>query len=610
MKPTGLYRRMIGYLLPYMHWFVLSALASLLIVAFDAVSLWLIATLLHTLFKPEAIALARPEFTLSNINEILKYWTSVLISADSKFDSLKAVCFIMIFTFAAKNVLIYAQGLMVLVLNLRVVRDMRDLLYRHALRLPVTYYDRNRSGKIMSLILNDISMINASMTGTFRFLLVDPIRLIAFLSLLVIISPTLTLLVLLIYPVLGYLIVTIGKAVRRRSKRVLQTFSGLISVLSETINGIRAVKMFNMNEVETAKFEVENQKFVRNSFRSAVMSMVTSPLTETLGIMVTVVLLWYAGKKVLGGGSAFTAEDFLRYIVILVSSYQPLKRLARVNTTLQTGFAAAERVFSLFDRSGEDLRTFAPERLPRFEREIAYANVSFTYPECDEEVLHDISFSIPKGANIALVGSSGGGKSTILDLLPRFYDVNKGAITIDGRDIRECDLVGLRHLLGIVSQDTILFNDTVRNNIAYGRADASRQLVEDAARAANAMEFITHLPQGMDTVIGEKGITLSGGQKQRLAIARALLRNPPVLILDEATSALDTESERLVQNAINNLMENRTALVVAHRLSTILHADCILVVEEGRIVERGTHKELLEKNGRYKYLYDIQFESA
>jgi subfamily B ATP-binding cassette protein MsbA len=449
-------------------------------------------------------------------------------------------------------------------------------------------------------------MINSSMTRTFTHLLVEPIRLVCFVSLLFVISPVLTLLVFIIYPVLGYIIVTIGRVVRRRSGRMLRTFSGLISVLSETINGIRAVKMFNMNEVESAKFGAENRAFVRNSFRSAVASLATSPLTETLGVMVTVVLLWYAGKQVLGGTAAFTAEDFLRYIVILVASYRPMKSLARVNNSLQGAFAAAERVFALFDSPGEKLQPLDASRAPAFERQIAYDNVSFTYPGCNEEVLHGVTFSVRKGEIVAFVGSSGGGKSTILDLLPRFYDLEKGRITIDGRDVRECYLVGLRHLFGIVSQDTILFNETVRNNIAYGAADAPPERVEEAAVAANALEFIEQLSEGMDTVIGERGVTLSGGQKQRLAIARALLRNPPVLILDEATSALDTESERLVQSAINNLIADRTVLVVAHRLSTVLHADCILVIEDGRIVERGTHKELLARGGRYKYLYDIQ----
>jgi subfamily B ATP-binding cassette protein MsbA len=284
-----------------------------------------------------------------------------------------------------------------------------------------------------------------------------------------------------------------------------------------------------------------------------------------------------------------------------------MKSLARVNSSLQGAFAAAERVFALFDSPGEKLQPLDARRVPSFEHEIVYDSVSFTYPECDDEVLHGISFRVAKGQIVAFVGSSGGGKSTILDLLPRFYELAGGGITIDGRDVRECDLVGLRHLFGIVSQDTILFNDTVRNNIAYGTAEASIESIEQAATAANAIEFIEQLPKGMDTVIGEKGVTLSGGQKQRLAIARALLRNPPVLILDEATSALDTESERLVQTAVNNLMANRTVLVVAHRLSTIHHADSILVVEGGRIVEKGTHGELLALDGRYKYLYDIQF---
>jgi ATP-binding cassette, subfamily B, bacterial MsbA len=495
---------------------------------------------------------------------------------------------------------------MVSVLNLRIVRDMRDTLYSHCLALPVTYYDRNKSGSIISLIINDISMINASMTGTVNNLLLEPVRLICFVSLLLIISPMLTLLVFVIYPVLIWIILTIGKTVRRRSTRVLQNFSGLMSVLYETVNGIRAVKMFNMNEAETKKFRDENERFTHNSFRSTRMGQLSSPLTETLGILVTVILLWYAGSQVLTG-NGLTAEDFVRYLLLLISSYTPFKRLANVNSTIQGGIAAAERVFGLLDTPREPLRPYAPASAPRFEKEIAFSDVCFTYPGSPDEVLHNVSFSVAKGQVVAIAGSSGGGKSTILDLLPRFYEITGGTITIDGRDIRDCDLVGLRHVFGIVSQETILFNDTVANNISYGIVSASAQSIEQAAVAANALEFVKELAQGMNTVIGEKGVMLSGGQRQRLAIARALLRNPPILILDEATSSLDTESERLVQSAINNVMANRTVLVVAHRLSTILSADRILVLEQGRIVEQGTHRELLALGGRYKYLYDIQF---
>ncbi|MBD3321233.1 MAG: ATP-binding cassette domain-containing protein, partial [Chitinivibrionales bacterium] len=409
-------------------------------------------------------------------------------------------------------------------------------------------------------------------------------------------------------PLLAIIIVKIGQSVRRRSKRVLENIEGLVSVLHETVRNVRTVKMFNMNEIETSKFRRENQKFTRNSFRSVKISSLTSPLTEVFGLFLAVSLLWFGGNQVYASGF-MTGEDFVRFIVFLLVSYQPIKSLGGLNNTIQTGLAGAERVFGILDSPTENLTTFKRANVPSFTSRIEYRHVNFTYPQSGERVLHDISFTINRGQIIALVGSSGCGKTTILDLLPRFYEIESGGVFIDNKDIRECDLVGLRHLFGIVAQETLLFNDTVFNNIAYGVANPGKKQVIEAAAAANAAEFIEKLPRGFDTTIGENGVMLSGGQCQRISIARALLKNPPILILDEATSSLDTESERLVQNAINKLMQNRTALVVAHRLSTISHADQIFVLDSGRIVEQGKHEELLKLNNRYKYFYDIQFSS-
>jgi subfamily B ATP-binding cassette protein MsbA len=326
-------------------------------------------------------------------------------------------------------------------------------------------------------------------------------------------------------------------------------------------------------------------------------------------VVVVIVLLWYGGQEVLKSSlhAGFGAEDFVRFLIFLFSTFTPLKALTLVTNTLQRGFAASERVFSILDSPSEPLNRVRPETVPAFTGAITVEHVNFTYPCCSEEVLHDISFTLEKGSIVALVGSSGSGKSTLLDLLPRFYPVSSGTVGIDGRDVRSMDLAGLRSLFGIVAQETVLFNDSVRNNIAYGLTATPAGEIVAAAKAAQAWEFIEKMPAGLDTAIGERGVLLSGGQRQRLAIARALLRNPPVLILDEATSSLDTESERLVQEAINRLMENRTVLVVAHRLSTIRHADLILVLENGSIVERGSHEELIRLNNRYKYFYDIQF---
>lgn len=607
MGALKLYKRMLSYLSIYWRWIILSIFLSVMVVIFDGLSLWFGASLVKTLFSPENLVIpANPEISFSNLNEQLKYWTYRLIHQESPLKSLQIVCGLMAVTFLLKNILIYLKALVMARLNLNIVHDMRNQLYDHSLRLPVTYFDRNKSGNIISLIINDVENINASMTSTFDRLLVEPLRIIFFIGLLFVINVQLTLAVFIIFPIIGILISQIGKTVRRRSKRVLEYIAGLLSILHETISGVRAVKMFNMNEYEIKRFKEENHNFIHHSFRATSIGAISSPLTEVLGVVVVIILLWYGGQQVLLKGS-FGAEDFVRFLIFLFSTFTPLKALTSINNTLQRGFAAAERVFSILDTPREDLKPVNQELIPVFNHSISFSNVSFSYPGTSETVLNDINFSIPKGSIVALVGSSGAGKSTILDLVPRFYEISSGKICIDDKSVKEMDLVGLRQLFGIVSQETVLFNDTVYNNIKYSMPEATRDQVISAAKAANAWEFIEKLQSGLDTIIGERGVTLSGGQRQRLSIARALLRNPPVLILDEATSALDTESERLVQAAINNLIENRTALVVAHRLSTIRHADLIIVLENGRIVETGSHEELLALNKRYKYFNDIQF---
>ncbi|NLW32130.1 MAG: ATP-binding cassette domain-containing protein [Fibrobacter sp.] len=605
-----MYKRMLRYLTTYWPLVLFSIFLSFLVVIFEALSLWFGASLVQTLFDTSPLNTEIPDFNLENLNEILKYWTYQLIRRPEPIDSLKIVCVLMASTFLAKNILVYLKTLVMAKINLKIVRDMRNQLFAHAMKLPVPYYDKTKSGNIISLILNDVSNINASMTGTFDKLFIEPMRVLFFITTLFIINIRLTLAIFVIFPLLGFLIAQIGKVVRRRSKRVLEYMAGLLSILHETISGIRAVKMFNMNEIETEKFKKENQKFIHHSYRSTSIGAISSPLTEILGVVVVIILLWYGGSQVLTKGG-FGAEDFVRFLIFLFSTFTPLKTLTNINNTLQRGFAAAERVFSLLDSPTEPLGNLLESKpLPKFENSIEIKNVTFSYPQCSEIVLNNLSFTIKKGSIVALVGSSGAGKSTILDLLPRFYDIKHGSILIDGKDIGRMDIAGLRNLFGIVSQETVLFNETIFNNIAYGFPVASVEMVTQAAYAANAWEFIEKLPEGLNTIIGERGVMLSGGQRQRISIARALLRNPPVLILDEATSALDTESEQLVQAAINNLIENRTALIVAHRLSTIRNADMILVLENGSIIEKGSHEDLLALNKRYKYFHDIQFAAT
>ena len=360
-----------------------------------------------------------------------------------------------------------------------------------------------------------------------------------------------------------------------------------------------------MEGYEVQRFFKETHHYFQLILRRAKLGLLASPITETLGVMIGVLLLWVGGIEVLSG-EGLTPEDFLRFILLLFAMMDPLRKLSKVNVALQTGAASAERVFSILDTPPTIVDKADAVKIDSFKEKIRFKNVGFRY-ESDDKVLKDISFKIEKGSIVALVGSSGAGKSTLADLIPRFYDVNNGGITIDGHDVRDLSLNSLRRLMGVVTQETILFNDTVRANIAYGQKNVNDEQVILAAKAANALEFINDLSEGFDTVIGEKGVKLSGGQRQRLAIARAIMKNPPILILDEATSALDTESERLVQKALETLMANRTVLVIAHRLSTVTNADKIILLDKGEIKEIGTHNELMEKEGFYSNLYKIQF---
>ena len=390
-----------------------------------------------------------------------------------------------------------------------------------------------------------------------------------------------------------------------KSRRTAVKIARITNILTETLTSMRVVKAFAMEDYEVDRFSNETRNYYNLIFRRARLRSLAPPITETMGVIIGVALLWVGGTEVLNA-QGLTSEDFIRFILIMFSGLQPIRSLSNVFAEIQVGAASAERVFVILDNPPTIVDEFDAVIIDTFEDKIQINDVTFKY-ESDDTVLKNISFEIEKGSAVALVGSSGSGKSTLADLIPRFYDVNQGAIEIDGQDIRHVTLNSLRRLMGIVTQETILFNDTIKANIAYGQKDVDDKQVIAAATAANALEFIEELPEGLNTVIGEKGVKLSGGQRQRLAIARAIMKNPPILILDEATSALDTESERLVQEALGTLMTDRTVLVIAHRLSTVTNADKIIVLEKGQIKEMGTHDELIQKNGLYSNLYNVQF---
>ena len=539
------------------------------------------------------------------LNEKLKFWTDGFILRGTPQETLKVLCLTIMVVFLTKNIFLYMKNYFMTVVQFHLITEMRNRLYKHFNALSLSYFDQKKSGELTSIVINDVANLRRALGTSFHQLLVEPINLLAFIILLFIISWKLALLSIVILPIAGLTILSIGRSIRRKSKRTAAMIAGITNIITETLSSIRVVKAFAMEGYEVQRFFKETHHYFQLILRRAKLRLLASPITETLGVMIGVLLLWVGGIEVLSG-EGLTPEDFLRFILLLFAMMDPLRKLSKVNVSLQAGAASAERIFSILDTEPNIVDKTDSVKINSFEKQIMFNNVSFKY-EFDDTVLKDISFEIEKGSVVALVGSSGAGKSTLADLIPRFYDVDKGGITIDGHDIRDLSLNSLRRLMGIVTQETILFNDTVRANIAYGQIDINDEQVILAAKAANALEFINELSEGFDTVIGEKGVKLSGGQRQRLAIARAIMKNPPILILDEATSALDTESDRLVHKALETLMVDRTVLVIAHRLSTVTNADKIILLDKGEIKEMGTHNELMEKKGLYSNFYNIQF---
>ena len=605
----SLYKRMFKLVINQWPYLLLSTLAALVYVALNSASIWLIASLINNIVMDFEQLLADhtrlAEQGALSLNEKLKFWSNGFILRDTAQDTLKVLCLTIMVVFLAKNVFLYLKNISMTLVQYHLITEMRNRLYKHFNSQSLSYFHQKKSGELTSIIINDVANLRRALGTSFHQLLVEPINLLAFTVLLFIINWKLALISIVIVPISGITIMTIGRSIRRKSRRTAAMIAGITNIITETFSSIRVVKAFAMEGYEVQRFFKETHKYFKLILRRAKLRLLASPITETLGVMMGVLLLWVGGMEVLSG-KGLTPEDFLRFILLLFAMMDPLRKLSNVNVELQAGAASAERIFAILETPPTIVDELDAVKIDTFKDKIQLNDVSFKY-ESDDTVLKNISFEIKKGSTVALVGSSGAGKSTLADLIPRFYDVNQGAIEIDGQDIRHVTLNSLRRLMGIVTQETILFNDTVKANIAYGQKDVDDEQVIAAAKAANALEFIEELPKGLDTVIGEKGVKLSGGQRQRLAIARAIMKNPPILILDEATSALDTESERLVQEALETLMTDRTVLVIAHRLSTVTNADKIIVMEKGQIKEMGTHDELIQKNGLYSNLYNIQF---
>lgn len=512
------------------------------------------------------------------------------------------ICISLIIMTLLKNVTKYFAMFFLAAIRNGVVRDLRNSIYHKILHLPLSYFSEEKKGDVMAKASNDVQEVEWSIMTSLEASFREPVTIIGILFFLFYTSAELTLFIFILLPVSGLIIGQLGKSLKKTSSKGQQKMGELLSVIEETLTGLRIIKAFNAEDKSEAKFQENNQAYARLMIKMYRKRDLASPLSEFLGILVVGIVLMYGGKLVITG--ELQASMFIGYLAIFSQIISPVKALSSASYHVQKGSASMDRIHDILDADTSIEDPAQPKKIESFNKEISYNNIRFGYT--NEDVIHDISLSIKKGETVALVGPSGGGKSTLADLLPRFYDVKEGEIAIDGVNIKEATLRNIRDLMGIVTQKSILFNDTVANNIAFGVDNASREEIERAAKIANAHEFIVNLENGYDTNIGDGGNKLSGGQQQRLSIARAVLKNPPILILDEATSALDTESEKLVQEALENLMQNRTSIVIAHRLSTIQNADKICVIEKGRIVEQGKHNELINNNGVYRKLSELQ----
>ena len=607
----SIYRRMGQLLFHFWPYIFISSLAAIVFVFLNTASIWLTASLINNILADfDKIVQAQAEWAGKaglTLNEKLKYWTNVLILRETPMESLKILCLSILTVFFIKNIFLYIKNILLRIVELKLVKEIRDRLYIHIQTLSLGYFNRQHSGTITSIVMNDVEQLQTALAVVFQRLFVEPINILTFVALLFIISWKLALIAIIIIPLAGIAIFSIGRSIRRKSRRTQAKIAEIMQILTETLTSIRIVKAFVNEKEEVKNFTRESKHYFKLLLKRARLDLIAGPTTETFGVIIGVVLLWYGGMEVLAQ-KGVSAEDFIRFILILFSILGPIKQLSNVNLKIQIGAASAERIFGLLDTPPEIVEDPDPVELDVFNNSIEFDQIHFEYSDADERVLDGVTFTIKQGEVVALVGPSGSGKSTIADLIPRFFDVSKGALRIDGKNVRKISFSSLRGSMGIVTQEVILFNDTIRKNIAYGQSDVTEEAIQKAAKAANALEFIEQTPDGFDTLIGERGVNLSGGQKQRLAIARALLKNPPILILDEATSALDTESEKMVQKAIEVLMKDRTVLVIAHRLSTVQNADKIVVLDKGKILEVGSHNELYEKGGLYRRLYDIQFD--
>ncbi len=598
--------RISKYIRPYLPFAIFNIVFNILSVLFSLVSLTMVIPFLGILFETqEKVYNPQPlSFDAESIQENFYALISSMIDEQGKIEALLFICLLVLITFFFRNLFRYLALYFLTPIRNGVVHDMRMDLHKKVISLPLPFFTEQRKGDLTARLTSDLVEIEWSIMSSLEMIFKDPLNIIIYLATLIYISPELTIFVVILFPITGALIGIIGKSLRKSSDRGQNKMGDLLSIIDENISGLRIIKSFNAEKHINKNFEKES-----NTYRGIMTSLLrkkdlSSPMSEFLSTIVMVVVMWFGGQLVLNGSGDLTAQEFIGYILIFSQIIPPAKTLTTSYYYIQKGSASAKRIYEVLDAEDAIANSEHPIQVKLLNNQIEFKDLSFSYE--NTEVLKDINFTIGKGKMVALVGQSGSGKSTLADLLARFYDLEKGEILIDNNNIKEIALHDLRALMGIVSQESILFNDSIFNNIRLGKIDASEEEVIQAAKIANAHDFILETENGYQTNIGDRGNKLSGGQKQRISIARAILKNPEILILDEATSALDTESEKLVQDALIKLMDSRTSLVIAHRLSTIQNADEILVLDKGKVIERGSHSDLIKHNGHYKKLYDLQ----